>query len=317
MNFQRFNQLLRMGVSPQLADLESSLWKGSEKQKTSSTNTSTPYQQKDYDTLLSESNSWLQNGGFDKNYGGSAGFDPTANLTSQQQAGLQGSYATGQGTQNLYNSQGLNTLGNYFGSYDPSKTGLNDAIQASNNQLDWNYNTQVAPQVRQGATDAGQYGSTRHGVAEGIAQSQLSQQKTNAASTMAFQDQQQYNQNQLGVLNNLSQITKGLNSGNGLQYDAGTLQQGQDQQEINGQLQQWAYNNNVSLNDLLAYKSLISGDMGGVTSSQGTSSGGGGGAGALGTIATVGGAIVGGMYGGPAGAAAGASVGGAVGNGLS
>ena len=313
MNFQRFNELLRLGVGAEQADLSARLYKGDEKQ--TSENTSTPYQQKDYDTLLDKSNEWLSGGGFDKNYGGSANFDSVANLTSGQQAGLAGSQTTGQATQNLYNTQGLSSLGNYLGAYDPNKTGLNSAIQASNNQLDWNYGTQVAPQVRQGATDAGQFGSTRHGVAEGIAQSQLSQQKTNAASTMAFQDQQAYNQNQLGVLNNLSSITKGLNSGNGLQYDAGTLQQGQDQNEINGQLQQWAYQNNVSLNDLLAYKSLISGDMGGVTSSE--SSGGGGGSGALGTIATVGGAVVGGIYGGPAGAAAGASVGGAVGNGLS
>lgn len=312
MNFQRFQQLLRLGVNPQVADVESNLWKGGEKQKSEST--STPYQQKDYDTLLGKSNEWLDGGGFDKNYGGVEGFDSVANLNAGQQSGLAGSQNTGQAAQSIYNQQGLQSLGNYFGSYDPNKTGLTGAIQASNNQMDWNYGTQVAPQIRQGATDAGQFGSTRHGVAEGIAQSQLSQQKMNSASTMAFQDQQAYNQNQLGVLNNLSSITKGLNSGNGLQYDAGTLQQGQDQAEINGQLQQWAYENNVSLNDLLAYKSLISGDMGGVTNSEGT---GGGGGSALGTIATVGGAIVGGMYGGPAGAAAGASVGGAVGNGLS
>lgn len=317
MNFQRFNQLLRMGVNPQAADEASALWKGSDKQKSSSTNTSTPYQQEDYDTLLQKSNDWLNGGGFDKNYGGSANFDSTADLTTGQQAGLAGSQATGQATQGLYDQQGLSSLGNYFGTYDPSKTGLNAAINASNNAMDWNYNTTVAGNIRQGATDAGQFGSTRHGVAEGIAQSQLSQQKQNAASTMAFQDQQAFNQNQLGVLNNLSSITKGLNSGNGLQYDAGTLQQGQDQNEINGQLQQWAYQNNVSLNDLLAYKSLISGDMGGVTTSKSESTGGGGGGGALGAIATVGGAVVGGMYGGPAGAAAGASVGGAVGNGLS
>ena len=64
------------------------------------------------------------------------------------------------------------------------------------------------------------------------------------------------------MLGNLSSITKGLNSGAGLQYDAGTLEQQQQQNEINGQLQKWMYENNASLNDLLAYKQLISGDMG-------------------------------------------------------
>lgn len=318
MNFTRFQEGLRLGINPEVADQMRHAHKGGgDSSKSSSTTTTTPYQQGQYNTLLQGADSWLKGGGFDKNYGGSAGFDPTANLTAEQQAGLQGSYQTGQATQNLYNSQGVSSLGRYFGNYDPSQTGLNDAINASNNALDWNYNTTVAPGIRQGATDAGQYGSSRHGVAEGIAQSQLSQQKTNAASQLAFQDQQAFNNNQLNALNNLSTITKGLNSGNGLQYDAGTLQQTQNQNEINGQLQKWAYENNVSLNDLLAYQQLVSGDMGGTTTGTSKTTAGSSGSGALGTIATVGGAVVGGFFGGPAGAAAGASVGGAIGNGLS
>lgn len=313
MNFIRFAQGLRLGMSPSVADDMTRVYGGGGGE-TKSDSTSTPYQQADYQNLLNGANSWLQNGGFDKNLGGSADFNPTAGLTQGQQNGLNGSYQTGGALQGMYNGAGQQSLGNFLGAYDPSKTGLNSAIDASNNRLDWNYNTQVAPQVRQGATDAGQFGSTRHGVAEGIAQSNLSQQKSDAANTMAFQDQQAYNSNQLNALNNLSSITKGLNSGNGLQYDAGKLQQDQNQNDINGQLQQWAYKNNASLNDLLAYQQLISGNMGGSETSKST---GGGGSGALGSIATIGGAVVGGIYGGPAGAAAGASVGGAVGNGLS
>jgi hypothetical protein len=315
MSLHRFFEGIRLGMTPQAADYMSSVHGGGGDEKQESNSTSTPYQKEQYDKLLAGADSWLSGGGFDKNYGGSAGFNPTAGFTSGQQAGLAGSDATGKAAQGLYDSQGLSTLANYFGTYDPNKTGLTGAIDASNNRLDWNYNTGVAPQVRQGATDSGQYGSTRHGVAEGIALSNLSQQKTDAASTLAYQDQQAYNQNQLNILNNLSGITKGLNSGNGLQYDAGTLQQQQNQAEINGQLQKWAYENNVSLNDLIAYQQLVSGNMGGTSTSE--SSGGGGGSSALGTIGTVGGAVVGGFFGGPAGAAAGATVGGAVGNGLS
>lgn len=317
MSFYRFAEGLRLGMSPSVADGMSRVYKGGDKQKEESTSTQTPYQKAQYDNLLNNADTWLGNGGFQDNLGGSADFQNVAGFTPGQQAGLAGSQATGQAAQGLYDQQGLSTLSNYFGTYDPDKTGLTGAINASNNALDWNYGTTVAPQIRQGATDSGQYGSTRHGVAEGIAQAQLSQQKSNAANTMAFQDQQAYNQNQLSVLGNLSQITKGLNSGNGLQFDAGQLQQTQNQNQINGDLQKWAYQNNASLNDLLAYQQLISGNMGGTTNSTSTSSGGGGGSSALGTIGTIGGAVVGGIYGGPAGAAAGASVGGAVGNGLS
>lgn len=303
-----------MGVNPTMADSASSLYKGGGG-KQESTSTQTPVQSEQYGNLLSGADAWRTGGGFDKNYGGSAGFDPVANLTSGQQAGLTGSQNTGSALSQLYSGAGQSSLADYLGAYDPNKTGLNAAIQANNNQMNWDYATNVAPQLRQGATDSGQFGSTRHGVAEGIAQSQLSQQKLNAGNQLAYQDQQQYNQNRLGVLNNLSAITKGLNSGYGLQYDAGTLQQQQDQNEINGALQKWAYENNASLNDLLAYQQLISGNYGGTTTS--TQKGGDSGGSALGTIGTVGGAVVGGFFGGPAGAAAGASVGGAVGNGLS
>lgn len=301
-----------MGVSPMEADKASSLYKGGS-QKSSSTQTEVPYQQGQYNTLLQGADKFLKGGGFDKSYGGYAGFDPTADFTPEQQAALGGSQQTGQALAQLYGGAGQSSLADYLGPYDPNKTGLTSALGAVNNQLDFNYGTQVAPQVRQGATDAGQYGSTRHGIAEGLALSQLSQQKMNAGNQLALQDQQQYNQNRLNTLGNLSTITKGLNSGSGLQFDAGQLQQQQNQNEINGALQKWAYENNADLNDLLAYQQLISGNMGGTVSGTSKASGGGG-SGALGAIGTIGGAIVGGMFGMPT---VGAAAGGALGNSLS
>ena len=309
MSFLKYNIYKLMGVPTE--DM-GKRFKGGSKQKT--TQVSTPYQQKDYDKLLQGAGSWLSQGGFDKNYGGDPNFNGVAGMTQGQQAGIQGSYQTGQNLQGLYNQMGGQSLGNFFGAYDPNKTGLNEAMGAVNNQMDWNYNTNTAQTIRDGATGAGQYGSTRHGVAEGIAQSQLSQQKMNANSQMAFQDQQQFNQNQLSMLGNLSSITKGLNSGAGLQYDAGTLEQQQQQNEINGQLQKWMYENNASLNDLLAYKQLISGDMGGTGT---TTTSGGGGSSGWGAVATLGGAALGGMFGGPAGASFGASLGSSAASGLS
>jgi hypothetical protein len=284
---------------------------GGEKSQSQSDSVSTPAQQEQYNNLLSGADAWLKGGGFDKNYGGSPDFNGVAGFTPEQQAALNSTNNTGQWLQNRYSSAGIKSLDKYFGEYDPSKTGLNSAIDASNNRLDWNYNTGVAPQVRQGATDAGQYGSTRHGVAEGIALSNLSQQKTDAASTMAYQDQQAYNQNQLNVLNNLSGITQGLNSGNALQFNAGLTQQQQNQAGINGDLQKWAYENNVSLNDLMAYQQLVSGNMGGTNVGQSTArpgSTGGGGAGVA--AGALGGAAAGATVGGPWGAAAGGIIGG-------
>lgn len=292
MSFLRFQQGLRLGMSPQVADSMRYVYGGgSGEQETTSEQNQTPYQQGQFDTLLEGANKWLSTGGFNRNYGGAAGYDSVANQNANQTGANAGTVQTGQGLQGILNTQGQSSLQDYLGAYDPNKTGLTGAIDASNNALDWNYSTQVAPQVRQGATDAGQFGSTRHGVAEGIAQAQLGQQKTNAASTMAFQDQQQYNQNRLGALNNMTNITNGLNAGNSLQGSVGDKEQQQAQNEINGQLEAWAYQNNVSLNDLQAYKSLISGNMGGSSkaSTSSTNSGGGG----AGMLANIGGSALG------------------------
>lgn len=269
---------------------------------------STPYQQANYDNLLGKADSWLAAGGLDKNYGGSADFDSVANLTDAQKQAISGMGSQSANLQQLYNSQGNSSLSDYLGAYDPNKTGLNSAINAANSSMDWNYNTQVAPNIRQGAVQTGQYGSSRNGIAEGIAQSQLSQQKMNNASTLAYQDQQQYNTNRLNTLNNLSNITSGLNSGYTSQYNSGALQQKQNQSEIDGQLNKWMYENNANLNDLLAYRQLIGGDMGGTSTAPSS-----GGTSTLGTIGTVAGGVIGGIYGGPMGAAAGASAGGAIG----
>lgn len=313
MNFQRFNQLLRMGVSPQVADAESSLFKGgAQKTETNTNQTSTPNQSEQYNNLLEGADAWAAGGGLDKNYGGQAGYDPVANLTPEQQASLAGSQGVGKSLADLYSGAGQNSLAQYLGDYNPNNTGLTGAIDAANNRSNFNFETQVNPNIRQGAQGAGQYGSSRHGIAEGLARGQLAQTQQDNASQMAYQDQQAFNQNKLGVLNNLSGITQGLNSGNGLQYDAGKIQQSQNQAEIQGELEAWAYENNVSLNDLISYKNLITGDMGGTVTGKQTQKGGEQGGNAWSTVATVGGGLIGAYFGGPMGAAAGASAGSAV-----
>ena len=311
MNLQRFNELVRLGVPLMGAAEDASYWKGSSKQKSSSTTTSTPEQSEQYGNLLSGSDDWINSGGFDKNYGGSEGYDPVANFTPEQLAAIQGMAGTGQGLQDLYNGAGLSSLSDALGAYDPSKTGLNSALDNMYERSNFDFDTNQAGQLRQGAQAAGQFGSSRAGIAEGLARDRLSQNQLAASSNMALQDQQNWNTNRTNTLNNLSAITKGLNSGNTALYDSGALQQGQNQAEISGELQKWAYENNVSLNDLLAYKQLITGDMGGTNVSNSTSSGGGGNSG-LTALGSFGGSALGSYFGGAQGGAAGAGIGGSL-----
>lgn len=318
MNILRFNELIRLGCPAALADECSSLFKGGGggKQTQNTTSVSKPHQQGQYDQLLEGADAWKENG-FDKNYGGSADFNPVAGFTDEQKASLGGMQGTGAGLSDIYNGLGMDGLKDMLGTYDPSKTGLNDALGAANERMNFDFQTQQMPQIRQGAQGAGQFGSSRHGIAEGLAQDRLSQNQANAGAQMAFQDQQNWNNNRNSAIQNLSNISKGINSGNAIQYDAGALQQGQNQADIKGQLEKWAYENNVDMNDLLAYKNVISGDMGGTVTTNGVSKGGGGGGGgggsAMGALGSIGGAALGGFFGGPAGAMAGSSVGGSVG----
>ena len=96
----------------------------------------------------------------------------------------------------------------------------------------------------------------------------------------------QHNQHDVeaGVDANLVTVVPEVVAGVQAEFE-GDKEQQQAQNEINGQLEAWAYKNNASLNDLTAYKALISGNMGGSATASGTSSGGGsGGAGALASI---------------------------------
>lgn len=289
---------------------------GSKKQKQTSTTVSTPNQQNQYNNLLGAADQWLSSGGFDRNYGGSPDFNPVAGFSPGQSQGIPGMVDTGQNLSQIYNGLGTDSLTNFLGAYDPEKTGLNAAIGAANEQMMFDFDTGQAGQIRQGASDAGQYGSTRHGIAEGLARSRLNQIMANNASQMAYQDQQAYNQNQLNTLNNLTSITKGLASGSGLQYDAGALDQQQRQKEILGQLDKWAYENNVDANTLLAYKQLITGDMGGTNVTNSVSSGGGGGGGLGYALGSIGGFALGNMFSPGFGGLAGAQAGGTLGAGI-
>ena len=282
---------------------------GSKSQK--STNTQTPAQKAQYDRLLSGADKWLSGGGFEDVYAG--GMDTVADLTPEQLAGIQGMTGTGANLSTIYGGLGTDALSDILGPYDPERTGLRAAQSAAAEQAQFDFETGQMGNIRQGATQAGQYGSTRAGIAEGLARGRLAQGIAANNANLAFQDQQAFNQQRANALQNLTSITKGLSSGSGLQYDAGALQQQQQQQEIQGALQKWAYENNVDLNELLAYKELVSGDMGG-TSTTKTSGGGGSGLGSA--LGSLGGFALGNMIAPGVGGIAGMQAGGTLGAGI-
>lgn len=311
MNLSRWLEATRGGATLESAMESQVFWKGGK--KTTSTSTSTPVQDAQNKTLLAGADKWLTTG-FDKNYGGSATFDPTADLTQSQQSGITGMQGTGSTLSDIYNGLGTSSVSDYLGAYDPNKTGLTKAIGDANEQSQYDFETGQMGNIRQGATDAGQFGSSRAGIAEGLARGQLARTQSTNAANLAYQDQQAYNTNRLNTLNNLTGITKGLSSGSGLEYDAGALDQQQQQKEIQGQLEKWGYENNVNLNDLLAYKQLISGDMGGTNTTVQKGAGGGSGLGSA--LGSVGGFALGNYLAPGVGGQVGAQAGGQLGAGI-
>lgn len=297
MSIYRMMEMHRLGISTEYAVYNKGGGGGG---STESKTTSKPRQQPQYDRLLGEAGKWLNQGGFDPNYGGSPDFNPNAPMTAGQGEAIWNLSGGAKNIQGLLGTQGMQSLDRALGPYDPEASGLNAAIAASNRGLQRDFAQTTLPAIGAGAQNTGQYGSTRHGIAQGIASQGLADAMTANASNLAFQDYQNFQQQQAQTLGNLSNISKGLLSGSAAQYDAGSLLQGQQQQQVNADLQKWAYENNVDLNTLLAYKQLISGDMGGVNTTK-SEGGGGGGGGWMSAIGSIGGSALGGMMGGGGG----------------
>lgn len=108
MNLSRFLEATRGGCTLEAAMDAQVFWKGKDPKSTTTTNT-VHKQDAQYNTLLSGSDKWLQSGGFDKNYGGSATFDPVADFTSGQTSGVAGMQQTGANLADIYNGLGGGT----------------------------------------------------------------------------------------------------------------------------------------------------------------------------------------------------------------
>lgn len=75
---------------------------------------------------------------------------------------------------------------------------------------------------------------------------------------MRLQDMQAWQQNQQNAMSNLGSITQGLEYGVGGEQRA-------EQARLDDLFAKWEYESGVSLQELAAYKNLVSGDMGGTS----------------------------------------------------
>jgi len=225
--------------------------------KTKSTSSSNSWAVPYFKEIAKDAQSQYNNGGFfDQNYFG--GQDTVANMSPEQLQALQQMQTSGGNQQDVLNTSGLDALSQTLGAYDPNNPNITGAINSAIDANTTNFMRTVLPSIAAGSEMNGRTGSNREGVAQGLAMSDLNKQNLNTASNMQYQAYSQHQQEQSQALGNLSSIIKGLNSGSATQFDAAGAEQDQAQQELNGQLQAWAYHNNIPLQNLQAFQGLVS-----------------------------------------------------------
>ena len=208
---------------------------------------SNPYQKAEFRGLLDKSTEAFGSGGFyDDQYAG--GMDTVADLTPEQLAMKERLLGT--------SNQGLDLLQQTLGPYDPNNPALTSAIDMANADIARGLKENELIGIDQGATGAGQFGSSRHGVAEGIATRGAAEAMGDTATQMRLADLQGFKTDQQAAMQNFGNLAQGFEA------PAAGIQD-QNQAEIDAMLQAWEYESGVPLQDLMTYKQLISGDMGG------------------------------------------------------
>jgi hypothetical protein len=143
---------------------------------------------------------------------------PAARTNPNMVAGVRNANAAQIGSQNVDAAGAFSALGgaNPMAALQQNLSGgvnmsaLEPVVQSAMRRMTENFNENVLPGINQGATAAGQYGSSRQGVAQGIAAKGLANAMSDTSASMYNQAFQQAEQNRANTANNLSSL--GLSS---------------------------------------------------------------------------------------------------------
>lgn len=216
----------------------------------SGTTTTTHRQDDEYGNLLGRATDIFNTGGFfDSQYAGGA--DTYAGFSGEQNQQYQALMDQAQ-------ASAQSQLQQYSGAYDPSKrVGLQGSLQSLENMSQRDLGRTIGAMGGDAAM-AGQSGSTRAGIAQGLAAESSSEALANAQASMLLQDQQGYEAGQqraIGLAGDLQNQA----------MRAGQMEQASRQGGLDDMLKQWEYESGLDLSNLTAYKGLIGGDMGGTS----------------------------------------------------
>ena len=155
-------------------------------------------------------------------------------LNSMSQWYANGAGGTNQAMQNMWTSLGRS----------PTEVAqsqeVQDMISANTAAINQDVLQNVMPEIRSGATAAGQYGGTRQGVAEGVAAGQAAAAAQQYGTQLMGNVYQQQLQNQINALNYTPTLQTLLGQELQGQYDIETLMKNADMDASWDKLNKWA-----------------------------------------------------------------------------
>jgi hypothetical protein len=209
------------------------------------------------------------------------GLGQAQNFYSDAAAGYNNPYASVKYNQMLSDSVNNNPL-------------LDQQIQQGYGDINRNMQENILPSIASGSVGTGNTGSTRRGVAEGVAMRGAMEQGSDMATNMRsnaynqginqanqWAGGEQYGQGQqfnaANMLSNLGQYGMGQQQqGYGMGADAyqdllgtGMLERGFEQERIGSEMDRWNFEQNAPWENLQRYQQAISGNYGGTTTQEG------------------------------------------------
>lgn len=265
---------------------------GGDDSKSQQAGTYTPYQQQYFKNYLQSVGGHMGANGqdlFDSEYNAGNGYyaqhDAASGDYLKQAAGdfggaadfMQGAASNAQGYSEKFNPMMESYLSNTMGAYDPNNPMLGDIMSTTRDNAYQGLSRQVGQTIDADAIMSGTFGSSRQGVQAGVAQADLESQLAQQEAGMRYQDYQTHMGRQDNVAANYGGYLDSLNSGDRAAADylsqagglnqaaSGAMQQEQGlrQQEMDADMQAWAYENNVDADTLTTLRGLLEGNMGG------------------------------------------------------
>ncbi len=145
---------------------------------------------------------------------------------------------------------------------------LQQSVDAALGRTTRAFNEDVLPNIRSTFVGAGQGGSTRQGIAEGIAMDRLQQ---NLGDTAASMYSQAYNQGLDAMLRGVAlspQTGQLLLAPSGVVSAVGADQQAMNQAQLTDEVNRWNFEQNAPWNELAQYGQLITGGFGGTSTTS-------------------------------------------------